>query len=597
MRVPESCPLPSGATVWGYLRDSGGDRQDRSVAQQREVLEAYCVRHGLVLEHTYADEAKPGSSAETRDALQAMLAAVRDRFPPVHDARRRQQQANRIRHGVVFWTFARLGRDDVETRHLLSDLELRGLATVSLADPLVTGNAAIDPIARELMAFKAKMDLEQLSRESRRGLHHTVALRDTDPGFLAHNPGHEPTGAYLGIFPGTPPTGYTTERIVIGRRRDGTLHEVQRLVPDPTAWDRARLAWQMRVEEQAPYREIYEATRLLKSVQAYHYFFQKRIYAGELEFGGEVYGDAARADFFVRPLVPLEWYETEASRREKRAFSRQPGGTRQAGIEDPRRVTNGRLLSGLAVCARCGAPLWTDKYYPGVISTTGQKRQAWPFYWCRSAKRRQGCDAGRINARRLERIVVDHVRATVLSPDRLRAHLDELLTHLDERRARLGAQLETLQRDLDRTRQQTENLVDVLAERPASPALLERLDTLEAAQGDLRQRIAAAEAELAAVNGSVAISDAQLAEVSARALADVESRDLRQARRALSAYVKRVEVDPGRPIRATIVYSVPYPAPGETAGPGSLRLEIGEGRVDVNRHGPLTASQKEEDSL
>lgn len=586
MRIPETCPLPAGAAVWGYLRDSGGDRQDRSIAQQREVLEAYCRKHSLALEHVFADEARPGSSAENREQLGEMMDAARARFPAVHSSRRRQQQAARIRHGIVFWTFARLGRDDVETRHMLSDLELRGLATISLADPIITGNEAIDPIARELLAFKAKMDLEQISRESRRGLHHTVSLRDTDPGFLQFNPEHEPTGAYLGIFPGTAPTGFITETIIIGRRRDGRLHEVQRLVPDPELWDRCRLAWQMKIEEEAPYRAIHEATRIMGNEKMYYYFFGKRIYAGELEYGGEIYGDARQGDYFVEPLVPLEWFETEASRRGQRKQRVKKGGKQQAGLADPRQVTRGRLLSGLAVCGLCGSPMWTDKYQPGIISTTGQVRKAWPYYWCRNAKRRQGCTAGKINARRLERMVVEHVKATVLAPERLRQHLDELLMHLDERRARLGAQLETLRKDVATSRRQLNNLLDVLAERPGSGALLDRLDTLEAEQARLRQEIASAEAELTALDNSVAISDAQLDQLSERALQDVQSRNLRQARKALRAYVKQVEVHPGKPIRAIITYSVPYPAPGESAGPGSLRLEVGEGEIQVKRTGP-----------
>jgi hypothetical protein len=84
------------------------------------------------------------------------------------------------------------------------------------------------------------------------GLAQLVTLRDTDPGFLAHNPGWQVSGHYLGILPGGVPTGFKAERIVVGTykrkngKRSGELREVQRIVPDPELWDRCQLAWQVR---------------------------------------------------------------------------------------------------------------------------------------------------------------------------------------------------------------------------------------------------------------------------------------------------------------------------------------------------------------
>ena len=60
--IPPPATLPPGSIVNGYLRDSGGMAQEQSVAQQREVLEEYCNRYGLVLTHVFADEAKSGGS-------------------------------------------------------------------------------------------------------------------------------------------------------------------------------------------------------------------------------------------------------------------------------------------------------------------------------------------------------------------------------------------------------------------------------------------------------------------------------------------------------------------------------------------------------
>ena len=515
-----------------------------------------------------------------------MLDELRRRYSPIHDRRRRQEAAERRRFGVIVWSLARLGRDSVEATHIISDLRLRGLEVMSLSDDIVTGHTGLDQILEQLTFYKAQQDLTQLSRESKRGLHHVVSLRDTDPTFLAHNPGWEPTGRYLGVVPGNPPAGYRVERIVIGRR-GGSKHEVQRLVPDPDTWERCRLAWQMRVERDATYREIHEATRLFSqnSVSNYGGLFRKRIYTGVYEFGGETYGSLPD-DPFVEPLIPVAWFEQEAAAREARARARRKGGSRPPGLPDPRSSFGGRLLTGLVVCARCGSRMWTDKFDRRVIAATGQVRKEWPFYWCSGAKRGEGCDAGRVNAERLERAVVDNLRQTILSPERLRSRLHDLLAHLDERRLALATRLDVTRRDLARAERQADNLVDVLAERPESATLLRRLDQLEGEQADLRRQAEQMEAELALLGTDVMVDDRQLATLSERALRHLAGDDLRQARHALAAYVKEILVDPGKPIAVTVVYTVPYPAPGETSGPGSLRLELGAETVTVRRSGP-----------
>lgn len=85
-----------------------------------------------------------------------------------------------------------------------------------------------------------------------------------------------------------------------------------------------------------------------------------------------------------------------------------------------------------------------DRGAAGIISTTGQHRKAWPFYWCSRAKQ-GGCDAGKVNATRLERAVVERLKADVLTPDSLRRHVDELLVNLTAHREELADRLDALE--------------------------------------------------------------------------------------------------------------------------------------------------------
>ncbi|MBK8022024.1 MAG: recombinase family protein [Chloroflexi bacterium] len=66
--VRQDCPLPPGTHVVVYSRDSGGEEQDRSVAQQLEAIDEYCQHHHLVVEERYVDEARLSSNTEQREA-------------------------------------------------------------------------------------------------------------------------------------------------------------------------------------------------------------------------------------------------------------------------------------------------------------------------------------------------------------------------------------------------------------------------------------------------------------------------------------------------------------------------------------------------
>jgi hypothetical protein len=76
--------------VIAYFRDSGGDEQERSVAQQQAEAQAYCERHHLALGRCFVDEATPGSSTVGRQAFDAPIRHCRSLAP---SATRRDPEA------------------------------------------------------------------------------------------------------------------------------------------------------------------------------------------------------------------------------------------------------------------------------------------------------------------------------------------------------------------------------------------------------------------------------------------------------------------------------------------------------------------------
>src|SRR5512133_2385664 len=88
--------LPPGAYVFAYLRDSGGDSQEKSVKQQEDVIRAYCEQYHLVLTRIFADVAKSGGSVEKRAQFLEMIDATKKQPVPA---------------GLLVWNLARFSRD------------------------------------------------------------------------------------------------------------------------------------------------------------------------------------------------------------------------------------------------------------------------------------------------------------------------------------------------------------------------------------------------------------------------------------------------------------------------------------------------------
>jgi hypothetical protein len=343
--IRQDCPLPPGTHVVVYCRDSGGEEQDRSVAQQIETAREYCQHHALILERVYADESRSGATVEKRNQLQEMLTNLNLRFRQIRNLNKRQEQMDRHPFGVVVWKSNRLGRDSIETTFIKADLRIRGITIVNLVPSLETGDAKIDALFEVVQQYQDEKLLEEISDGARRGLADLVGLRDNDPLFRLHNPDW-PTndGRYLSILPGTLPIGFRAEQVLVGlrerkgRKQGGEKHYVQRMVPnrDQSLWERCQLAWKMR-SEGAGIKKILHATRLFKSVSGFDHFFGNRIYTGDLEYGGKIYEN------FVEPMISRECFEDEQKRRAARAAKLQQ--RKSDPMLEPRRVNSRHLLT------------------------------------------------------------------------------------------------------------------------------------------------------------------------------------------------------------------------------------------------------------
>jgi len=431
--VRADCPLPPGTHVVAYYRDSGGEDQERSILQQREVIQEYCRHHQLVLERIYADEAKQGSNTDKRSELNLMRDHISHRFKQIHSLEKRKKHMDKQPFGLIVWKSNRIGRDSIETTDIKADLRLRGVTIVHLVSSAETGDPTTNALFEDLQQFQDEKSLQELSENSRRGLADLVGMRDNDPEFRCLHPHwHTNAGRYLGIMPGVLPMGFKAERIQVGvnqrKTRAGAseTHTVQRAVPnhDNQIWERCQLAWKLR-HEGVGIKEIMEATRLFKTPGGYSTFFANRFYSGDFEYGGNTYID------FVPAMVSREWYEQEQQQRLVRAAKRMKKPINP--LDEPRALASRHLLSGLVFCNAVEGeehPIHAD-----TVPEKEGKRTRWDFYMCTTKKNTKnvGCDSSRISAAALEEAVIDALMNDVLTPENLRPIADSMFDMLSER--------------------------------------------------------------------------------------------------------------------------------------------------------------------
>ncbi len=572
------CPLPPGTHVVLYTRDSGGDEQDKSIVQQNEAAQEYCQHFGLVLEHVYCDEAEKATEVEKRDQFTAMMTDLRQRFSVVYDPTKRDQRAKEKPFGILCWKSNRLGRDLLHTRHVKSDLRLRGLTIVSLVPIVETGNSGLDALIETFYEYQDQQLLQEISDNARRGLAQLVSLRDTDPEFQIHNPNWVSTGAYLGIMPGGIPVGFKSERITVGvyKRKHGKSggepRIVQRIVPDPELWERCRLAWQMR-HGGASIRDIMDVTRLYKNVSGFASFFKNLIYTGTIEYGGQ------RITNFVPALIPMEWWEEEQKRKTERA-KKMRGDKMDKNLE-PRRVGGKHLLSGILYCGEIEGvehPMLAD-----FIPAKKGQRGHWDFYICSMKKnsRDHKCDAKRIGARVLEQSVIDALVNHVLTPDNLRPLGESIAQQVRETNNDASIRISAIQADLEQVERQIDNLLSAIENMGLSPSLKEKLTKREAEKSQLKSQESHLKKLIVKIIDIPQVTNEMIEEWIVHLRDGLKNAELEVSRRTLRQFVSKVVVKDGK---GTIYYTFPVGS-GDTK-----RLGLGKEDMDPRGFEPLTST-------
>ena len=253
----------------------------------------------------------------------------------------------------------------------------------------------------------------------------------------------------------------------------------------------------------------------------------------------------------------------------------------------PRRVGSSYLLSGIVRCRSCRRAL------SGQDSKSGK----FSYYVCQSLLKRgrDACDAPRLNARRFESLVIDQIRANILTESNIRDLVRLLGEELDgvarEQRQRLKtteSELADVRRRLGRVWQVIENSDIEMAD--ASHRIKEHRERLEV--------WAASEARAGLSERRIVLDDVQTITAYAQEMSEfLQTSEITETRAFVRSFVKAILVKPGA---ATIRYTIPMPEDSPLRGGDAEEVALGSPVLSTVKSGGaggirtpylLTASQ------
>ncbi len=505
-----SATIPKRAAL--YLRVSTGRQAagEVSIPSQRDLTQRYCEAQGW----TVIDEfVEPGASAtdDRRPIFQRMLEEA--------------NSPDRRFDVICVHSFSRFYRNGAEMELTIRRLRKSGVEVVSITQP--TGD---DP-SQELMRQIIGVFDEYTSREN--GKNVTRAMRES---------------AKQGFWNGArPPLGYRTYE---AERRGSKIKK--RLEIDPVEAETVRLIFRLYAEGDGitgplgvkdtccwlnahGYRTRVGATF---GVGPVHCILKNAGYAtGKWPYGlrkartGALNDPADIIEIDVPPIVPLELFE----RVQARLRANNPK------VTAPRVVNGPTLLTGLAICASCGA---------GMTRTgTARGDRSYAYYSCAGCqqKGKSVCKGRHIRMEKLDGAVIENVKEKLLTPERLSLILDQLVERRALQDRAVAERRKSLEQELTQTQEKLGRLYKAIEDGVVDldNDLKQRIQTLkyerDIAQASLDRIATKAKHGAEITPGKIEVFSALMRE-------KLENGDIQARKAYLRAVISCIEVDDDRVI-------------------------------------------------
>ena len=518
-----------------YARVSS-DRQDvdLSVSAQLRALRDYAEKHSYLVAREYVDEAESGRIAD-RPQFQKMLDEASKPEAPFKE--------------ILVWKFSRFTRKREHAVAFKAMLRRRGVRVVS-----ITEQADDTPTGKLLEAIIESVDefySENLAQEVTRGMRESASR-----------------GFWVTTYA---PYGYRKVYVQDGPKKRPKLEL------DPPADAVARRIFDMVLQGSS----ILDVTKALNAEgvasprgkqwlkTTVHNVLLNEAYTGTLVWGTTAKDGA--------PPVRVE--DAHPAIVSKRQFQRAKKllGSRAPKKVHPRRSASPYLLSGLLRCETCGK----------AMTAAEAKSGKYTYYVCHSLlKRGSGtCKTPRLNAKSFEALIVDEIRANVLTESNIRDLVKLLDEEMDGVAHEQRERLQTIDGELEDVKKQLSRVwhfvarsdsVDVAEASDLIVELRERKEKLEVAAEEARGLLSERRRFLDSAD-TIATFAAEMSDF-------LKTSELTETRAFVHSFVKEIEVKPGK---AAIVYSIPTPDDSPIGGADAAEVALtGRVRSTVQSGGP-----------
>ena len=509
-----------------YARVSS-ERQDvdLSVAAQLRALRDYAEKNGYLVVREYVDEAESGKVAD-RPQFQKMLDEAAKPEAPFKE--------------ILVWKFSRFTRKREHAVAFKSMLRRRGIRVVS-----ITEQAEDNATGRLLEAIIESVDefySENLAQEVVRGMREAASR-----------------GFWMTTYA---PYGFKRVHVQDGPKKRPKLEldppddGVVRRIFDMALQGRSTLDIAKTLNAEGI--PTSNGKKWLKTT--IHFILTNEAYAGTVVWG-------ANAKDGQPPVRVEDAHPAIVSRREFRRIAGMMQSRAPKKV-NPRRISSPYLLSGLAKCETCGK----------AMTAAEAKSGKYTYYICHSLlKRGKGtCKTPRLNAKKFENIIVDELRANILTESNIRDLVKIVDEEMDGVANEQRQMLESIDGELEEVKKQlgrvwhfiaNSDSVDVAEASDLIVELRERKEKLE---------VAAEEARALLIGRRQFLNSADTIAAFAEDMSEfLKTSELTETRAFVHSFVKKIEVRPGK---AAIVYSIPTPDDSPMGGADVSEVAL-NGRV------------------
>ena len=249
-------------------------------------------------------------------------------------------------------------------------------------------------------------------------------------------------------------------------------------------------------------------------------------------------------------------------------------GSRAPKKVNPRRASSPYLLSGLAKCETCGKALIASEAKSGKYT----------YYVCHSLlKRDKGtCETPRLNAKNFEKLIIDEIRANILTESNIRDLVKLLDEEIDGVAREQRERLQTIEEELEDVKKRLARIWNFI--ETSDTEMADASDRIREHRGRKEKlEIAAQEARALLAERRQFLDSADTIATFAEEMSDfLKTSELTETKAFVHSFVKEIEVKPGR---AAIVYSIPTPEDSPMGGANAAEVALSGGVMNSVCHG------------